>query len=117
MIRVQSYKEAVRGNGQGGSSVAERPTEPHVFDVHTTAVSDLPSTSGRQASLASRPPELKLTAAYGKTSDAIQQEEESFVWTKQWYPLAVVDDLNPLKPFATKLLGMRACFLACARGL
>jgi hypothetical protein len=27
------------------------------------------------------------------------------VWTKQWYPLAVVDDLNPQKPFATKLLG------------
>ena len=32
-------------------------------------------------------------------------QEEPFVWTKQWYPLAVVDDLNPMKPFATKLLG------------
>ncbi|CAL8465289.1 g4824 [Coccomyxa elongata] len=33
------------------------------------------------------------------------REEGSFVWTKNWYPLAVVEDLNPQKPFATKLLG------------
>ncbi|EIE23217.1 Rieske-domain-containing protein [Coccomyxa subellipsoidea C-169] len=32
-------------------------------------------------------------------------QEEPFVWTKHWYPLAVVEDLNPQKPFATKLLG------------
>lgn len=40
-------------------------------------------------------------------------QEEPFVWTKQWYPLAVVDDLNPLKPFATKLLGAPPLLAAC----
>ena len=32
-------------------------------------------------------------------------QEDPFVWTKHWYPLAVIEDLNPEKPFATKLLG------------
>ena len=32
-------------------------------------------------------------------------QEENFNWLKQWYPLAAVEDLNPDKPFATKLLG------------
>ena len=40
-------------------------------------------------------------------------QEEPYVWTKEWYPLAVVDDLNPLKPFATKLLGVRPCIRSC----
>ena len=30
------------------------------------------------------------------------------MWSKQWYPLAAVEDLNPSKPFATKLLGESA---------
>ena len=32
-------------------------------------------------------------------------QEDTFNWLKQWYPLAAVEDLNPSKPFATKLLG------------
>ena len=35
-------------------------------------------------------------------------QEDVFVWSKQWYPLAAVEDLNPSKPFATKLLGESA---------
>ena len=31
--------------------------------------------------------------------------QESFTWTEQWYPVAVVADLDPGKPHATKLLG------------
>ncbi len=42
MIPVQSYKDAAHGNGQGSTSVAERPAQTHVADA--------PSTSGRQAS-------------------------------------------------------------------
>ena len=40
-------------------------------------------------------------------------QEEPYVWTKGWYPLAVADDLNPLKPFATKLLGAPQCTPQC----
>jgi len=32
-------------------------------------------------------------------------EQGIFNWFKNWYPVAVADDLDPLKPFATKLLG------------
>ena len=32
-------------------------------------------------------------------------QEDTFNWLKQWYPLAAVEDLNPSKPFATKLVG------------
>jgi hypothetical protein len=42
VIPVQSYKDAAHGNGQGSTSVAERPAQTHVADA--------PSTSGRQAS-------------------------------------------------------------------
>ena len=30
-----------------------------------------------------------------------------FNWFKNWYPVGITDDLDPLKPFATKLLGAR----------
>ncbi len=35
----------------------------------------------------------------------LQQEEESFQWTKQWYPVAVVDHLDSSHPYAIQLLG------------
>lgn len=34
-----------------------------------------------------------------------EAEPEQFVWTKNWYPIAVVDYLDPEKPHAFKLLG------------
>ena len=34
--------------------------------------------------------------------------QESFNWRAQWYPVAVVDDLDPARPHATKLLGQYA---------
>ena len=30
-----------------------------------------------------------------------------FSWTRQWYPLAAVDDLDDTRPHAAQLLGMR----------
>ncbi len=30
----------------------------------------------------------------------------SFKWFKNWYPVAIAEDLDPLKPFPTKLLGV-----------
>lgn len=30
-----------------------------------------------------------------------------FSWTRQWYPLAAVDDLDEMRPHAAQLLGMR----------
>ena len=34
-----------------------------------------------------------------------QNKEEVFQWTKQWYPVAVVDFLDPSRPHAIQLLG------------
>lgn len=43
------------------------------------------------------------------THDALEpfnaQEEGTFQWTKQWYPIAVVDFLDPSRPHALQLLG------------
>ncbi|HEY9871981.1 MAG TPA: Rieske 2Fe-2S domain-containing protein, partial [Candidatus Obscuribacterales bacterium] len=33
------------------------------------------------------------------------EEEQTFQWTKQWYPVAVVDFLDPSRPYAMQLLG------------
>jgi phenylpropionate dioxygenase-like ring-hydroxylating dioxygenase large terminal subunit len=33
------------------------------------------------------------------------QEEETFQWTKQWYPVAVVDFLDRSRPHKIELLG------------
>ncbi len=35
----------------------------------------------------------------------IQQEEETFPWTKQWYPVAVIDHLDASYPHKIQLLG------------
>ena len=42
--------------------------------------------------------------SYYTTSDLDLQE--TFNWRAQWYPVAVVGDLDPSRPHATKLLGM-----------
>lgn len=34
------------------------------------------------------------------------QEAEDFSWTKQWWPVQALVNLDPSKPFATKLLGV-----------
>lgn len=34
-----------------------------------------------------------------------QQEDATFQWTKQWYPVAVVEFLDPTRPHAMQLLG------------
>lgn len=33
-------------------------------------------------------------------------ESDIFEWTKQWYPVAVVDYLDPSRPHAIQLLGL-----------
>ena len=48
--------------------------------------------------------ETSLSARVGNTSEH-QQEETTFQWTKQWYPIAVVDFLDPSRPHAMQLLG------------
>lgn len=53
---------------------------------------------------------LMLVQAYNfadvtQAAPARGQETEQFNWTKQWYPMAAVQDLDPAKPHGTKLLG------------
>jgi len=49
------------------------------------------------------------TSLQGDIGDAVEQfkteEERTFQWTKQWYPIAVVDFLDPSRPHAMQLLG------------
>jgi phenylpropionate dioxygenase-like ring-hydroxylating dioxygenase large terminal subunit len=39
------------------------------------------------------------------TEKLLQANQETFQWTKQWYPLAVVELLDPGRPHAVQLLG------------
>jgi phenylpropionate dioxygenase-like ring-hydroxylating dioxygenase large terminal subunit len=32
-------------------------------------------------------------------------KKKEWVWTKQWYPVAVASDIDPTVPWGTKLLG------------
>ena len=46
-----------------------------------------------------------MVLAQSKETIFLQQEEETFQWTKQWYPVAVVDHLDTSHPHKIKLLG------------
>ena len=37
--------------------------------------------------------------------ESLLSEEETFQWSKQWYPIAVIEFLDPARPHATQLLG------------
>ena len=43
--------------------------------------------------------------AHDVTQQCTQEEKETFQWTVQWYPVAVVDFLDPSRPHAMQLLG------------
>jgi phenylpropionate dioxygenase-like ring-hydroxylating dioxygenase large terminal subunit len=38
-------------------------------------------------------------------NEEVQAQEGIFQWTKQWYPVAVVEFLDPSRPHAMQLLG------------
>ena len=38
-----------------------------------------------------------------------EDEKKPFSWTKQWYPIAAVKDLDPKRPHAEMLLGEHYC--------
>ena len=40
-----------------------------------------------------------------KQSDGLEAQSSTFQWTKQWYPLAVVEFLDPTRPHSVQLLG------------
>ncbi|MGF1490193.1 MAG: Rieske 2Fe-2S domain-containing protein [Prochloraceae cyanobacterium] len=48
---------------------------------------------------------------------AQQQEEQTFAWTKQWYPLAVLEFLDPARPHSIQLLGKDLVIWRDKRGL
>lgn len=43
--------------------------------------------------------------AHNVTQQFTEEEKETFQWAKQWYPIAVVDFLDPSRPHAIQLLG------------
>ena len=38
-------------------------------------------------------------------SKELRETQETFQWTKQWYPVAVIECLDPSKPHSIELLG------------
>ncbi|MBD2342734.1 aromatic ring-hydroxylating dioxygenase subunit alpha [Anabaena subtropica] len=44
-------------------------------------------------------------SSHDATDEQLQTEENIFQWTKQWYPVAVVEYLDPSRPHAMQLLG------------
>ena len=44
------------------------------------------------------------------TVKSLLTEEEIFQWSKQWYPIAVIEFLDPTRPHGTQLLGKDVTF-------
>ena len=91
-------------NGNSSASVTKDVTEGRAEDI--------PSPTHKKVALTG--PAVSLHCLKGDLSGLpsregcnISLQDDTFVWSKQWYPLAAVEDLNPSKPFATKLLGER----------
>ena len=95
--------ECYKGNGNeySSASVTEHVTERRAQELPSPAETKVCSWSQAGGSFLHPASPSRLTCIQCLQDDA-------FVWSKQWYPLAAVEDLNPSKPFATKLLGKSA---------
>ena len=50
--------------------------------------------------------QANLKESIDKSSEQVHlKQEETFQWTKQWYPVAVVEFLAPSRPHGIQLLG------------
>ena len=49
--------------------------------------------------------DTKLSEDMGETINQLQEDEGLFQWTKQWYPVAVIEFLDASRPHAMQLLG------------
>jgi phenylpropionate dioxygenase-like ring-hydroxylating dioxygenase large terminal subunit len=49
--------------------------------------------------------DTKLAEDVGETINQLQEDEGLFQWTKQWYPVAVIEFLDASRPHAMQLLG------------
>lgn len=49
--------------------------------------------------------EQKLSSNYQDPQSSRELESDTFQWTKQWYPVAVVEFLDPTRPHPIQLLG------------
>lgn len=67
----------------------------------TTTVLAIADMSTFACCVSQAPPAAEATAA----PELAAASSAEFSWTKQWYPVAVLSDLDPKEPFATKLLG------------
>ena len=132
-----NFREAGR-EAQGGAAVATQQA--------VVAPEDAPSPAApEQVQVICKARQQRRNFLYGKRNSAVQRHlcfllplvlklcvcagmQSVFNWFKNWYPVAIADDLDPLKPFATKLLGARmfpssaaghtkvksSCHLACS---
>ena len=50
----------------------------------------------------------------GRSTEQVNlKQEETFQWTKQWYPVAVVKFLDPSRPHGIQLLGKELVISCC----
>lgn len=68
---------------------------------HATRICAITSPQGVAADISSAP----SIDQDPQVMEGIPQAEEGFSWTKQWYPMAAVKDLDPTRPHAEMLLG------------
>lgn len=81
-----------------------------VADVETGAASASSSSSSSASSSAWPSSQSSPSAAEDheqSDQDASSSSTSSFVWTRQWYPVAVLDCLDPARPHPFTLLGRR----------
>lgn len=67
------------------------------------------ATAARAAPVAGLDDDTAGAATIGLTNDraaVVAAAPEAFSWTKQWYPVATIDMIDPTKPHPTQLLGV-----------
>jgi pheophorbide a oxygenase len=88
----------------------------HHATFHHRVTRPLHAVAGRQASLAAEHQQDSYAAADSHPHSATpaaeaapqqqQHAKEQFDWYKAWYPVAILDDLDPAVPCQVRLLGM-----------
>ncbi|GLC69204.1 hypothetical protein PLESTF_000801700 [Pleodorina starrii] len=78
-----------------------RRTTSWVVDTASTAQADTLTVEQAKHAAGSEP-----QGPASSPSAAAAQQSGTFPWTQHWYPVAVVDDLDPARPHATHLLGI-----------
>ena len=79
-------------------SAALAPSKPEISDLIPGAP-EIPEFD-------SPPPHLPDALARSEEHDDVASDDSKFVWERHWYPVALIEDLDPNRPTAFELLGI-----------